>query len=49
MLIAVIFGAVVAALSHGTVHMDECKNEYKFKPNACVTSKVLDNLSNVGK
>jgi hypothetical protein len=48
MVIAVIFGIIAGLATHGTVHYDECKDKYNFKPNACGTSKVLDDASKIG-
>jgi hypothetical protein len=41
MLIAILFGAVVATLTQGTIVHPDCK-ERNFEPKACKVSKVLD-------
>lgn len=46
MLIAVLFGIISGLATHGTVHYEECKKN-EFKPNACVTSKVLDDAGKI--
>ena len=46
MIIAVLFGAIVGLATHGTVHHEECKS-LEFKPNACVTSKVLEDAGSI--
>lgn len=40
-MIAILFGALVASLYHGTYSYEDCKVK-NFEPKACVTSKVLD-------
>lgn len=46
MIIAVLFGAIVGLATHGTVHHADCE-ALEFKPNACVTSKVLEDAGNL--
>jgi hypothetical protein len=48
MILAVIFGALVGLATHGTVHKEDCEKRNN-EPSACVTTKVLGNLGNLGK
>lgn len=41
MFIAIIFGALVATLTQGTIAHPDCK-ERSFEPKACEVSKALD-------
>lgn len=41
MLIAILFGALVASLSHGTYSYEDCKSK-NFEPKACINAELMD-------
>jgi hypothetical protein len=43
MIIAMLFGAIVSTLIHGTVNQPDCK-KFNNEPKACKVSEVLETL-----